>query len=156
MKTIDETKKYLLKNGKEGVSCPCCGQFVKLYKRKLNSGMAIFLVGLYRLDKRKTKSIFSNKEIYKEVNIAQGARDHAAMAHWKLIEEPNINIVSGKKKNGLWMITPLGRNFVNSYVNVPSHIFLYNKKCKGFSNTLTTITNALGKKFNYQELMNEK
>jgi hypothetical protein len=40
MKTITEAKDFLNENYKDGCICPCCNQTVKLYKRKLNSGMA--------------------------------------------------------------------------------------------------------------------
>jgi len=35
--TILEAKQLLKDNFAQGIECPCCGQFVKRYKRKLNS-----------------------------------------------------------------------------------------------------------------------
>ena len=37
-------KEFLRANYEKGCDCPTCGQFVKLYKRKLNSGMAKTLI----------------------------------------------------------------------------------------------------------------
>lgn len=151
--TLQDAKKQLVIDGIKGTNCPCCGQYVRLYNRKLNSGMALFLVGLYRLDRKTPKGIFSNEQIYGEVNVAQGARDHGSMKHWGLIDEPNIAVPNHKKKNGLWMLTDLGRNFAENKIVVPSHVRIYNKKSRGFSKSNTTLSEALGNKFNYQQLM---
>lgn len=153
MDTLKEAKQQLRDNFEKGTDCPCCGQFVKRYKRKINSGMAIFLVGLYRLDKKDTRNVFTNEEIYGEVGVKQGARDHAAMKHWGLIVEPDIEVPEAKRKNGLWAITQLGRDFIEGKITLPSHLFIFNSKCIGFTHTQTTIQDSLGKHFNYQELM---
>ena len=40
--------------------CPSCGQLVKLYKRKLNSGMCLFLIGLFKLVTRHSNVGYKN------------------------------------------------------------------------------------------------
>ena len=50
METIKEAKEHLRNNFEEGIDCPCCGQFVKLYKRKLNSGMAATLIRIVKFN----------------------------------------------------------------------------------------------------------
>lgn len=155
MDTIIDARKQLLIDGIKGTNCPCCGQYVKLYIRKLNSGMSLFLIGLYRLNKRHCYDQFSNKEIMSEMEINTASLDYSILKHFKLIEEPNVDSEE-KRKSGIWMITKLGKEFVEGAKKVPSHVHIYNNKVKGFSITYTTIIEALGKKFNYQELMNEK
>ena len=51
IETVKEAKTFLRKNFDQGIDCPCCGQFVKKYKRKLNSSMAyaLILIGKNRL-----------------------------------------------------------------------------------------------------------
>lgn len=49
--TLEQAKQLLrdaVKIG-EAIECPCCKQMVKIYKRKLNSGMAKALLLIYKI-----------------------------------------------------------------------------------------------------------
>jgi hypothetical protein len=146
--TIKEAKEWLIKNAQEGAVCPCCSQYVKIYKRKLNSGMARTLVWIVR-----------STDSYEWIEVAKKApkyvlrsNEHGKLAHWGLVEQQPST--SAKAKNsGIWRATPDGIEFVYKKIDVPSHVFLYNNKVLRFSDTRTTIEEALGKNFDYQELM---
>ncbi|HWY36093.1 MAG TPA: hypothetical protein VNX68_15720, partial [Nitrosopumilaceae archaeon] len=60
--TVEEAKKFLRKNFDLGVNCPCCGQLVKNWRRKLDSRMARALIGLHQLTS-KNKHFFHIVEI---------------------------------------------------------------------------------------------
>ena len=47
--TMEEAKQLLKDNWEKGIDCPCCTQFVKLYKRPLYSAQAYSLIRLYKL-----------------------------------------------------------------------------------------------------------
>lgn len=159
METIKQAKEFLRANFSKGCKCPACGQRVMLYKRKINSGMALFLIGLYRLDKRQQDSVpgmisrefFSNKQIMKEMNINTSSLDYSVLRHFGLIE-PRVS-EDGKKDSGYWKITHLGFMFVKHGKEHPKYVFLFNNKRQGFSEEKTTINQALGDKFDFQELM---
>lgn len=154
METIKEAKQFLRANFEKGVDCPCCGQFVKLYKRKLNSGMALFLIGLMRLWKKNpNKQFFSNKEVMNEMNLAVTSLDYSVMRHFGLIE-PRIS-EAGKRDSGYWRMTPKGFLFVQGHKS-SKYIFLYRNKRQGVSDEQITIREALGEKFDYEELMKAK
>lgn len=147
--TVQETKDFLRQNYEKGCTCPSCGQFVKLYKRKLNSSMARALIILFNLSK--TQEWIHSREITKNVNITG---DFAKMAYWKLIEEKKKEGGEDKRTSGIWKITERGRQFVRGQIRIPAYVFIYNAKLQGFSDDTATIRDCLGKKFSYSELMN--
>jgi hypothetical protein len=135
---------------KDGMVCPTCDQFCKMYKRKLNAGMAATLCWLVREFKGDW------------INIPQCAprfviksNEHGKLAHWKLVEQKSNLDDPTKKDSGIWKPTELGISFVNQESNVPKHVFLYNNSVQGFSDSTTSIKEALGDKFDYSELMKE-
>lgn len=158
--TIAEAKEFLRNNWKKGVPCPCCTQFVKLYKRKLNSGMAWTLVKIYI----ETKSTISDthplsaqhlswipvKEFLR-VNKYHNGHDWTLLQHWGLLEERKTD--EGLPSSGRWRITESGKAFVDMKLMVPKHISFFNSKEWERSDELINIKQALGDKFNYDELM---
>lgn len=148
--TIEQGKSYLRKNFKHGANCPCCGQTVKLYKRKLNSGMATTLLWLYEYSKKNNKEWVNIPEVAPRSTLR--AKDFCILEYWDLIERfPTIE--PGKKYSGVWRITEKGKNFANGQEKVRSHVLIFNNKFVGYSPTMITIEEALGEKFNYNELM---
>lgn len=88
------------------------------------------------------------------LNWTQALGD-AAKLHWWGLIEPKRDAVrdDGSKKTGYYRITELGQQFVRGEAEVPKYIYLYNQCCLGFCGPPTTISEALGDKFNYAELM---
>lgn len=149
METIKEAKQYLRNNFEKGVDCPCCGQFVKRYKRKLNSGMSRTLIALYKAEGKNPVNV---KAFLRENNI-QNNHDWTLLRYWKLLIE-HENDDPDKKSSGVWSITNKGIGFLMNKVKVPSHILLFDNKFIGYSPTETDVVDSLGKHFNYTELMN--
>lgn len=145
--TIGEVKKYLQDNWNKGVSCPCCGQFVKKYRIKINYFMCKFLINLYKLSKD-SEYVHLNDAI--EGMKTSGLYSYLPM--WKLAQKvPNDD--PKKKHSGLWRITEKGKAFVEGRITVPKYFFTYNNKFLGFDGEMVSIREALGTKFSYEELM---
>jgi hypothetical protein len=152
---LAEAVKWVLRHRMDGVECPCCGQFTKVYRRKLNTSMAQALVAFYE------KSIESTGDwlhvASTEFPLIAGRRlggDWAKLVHWGLIEERPIEREDGCKHAGWWRITDLGRRFVRDEVRIPSHALLFNQQLLGMDESSTiSIRQALGDKFDYSELM---
>jgi len=141
---VSEARKDLLNQLDVGVECPCCGQFAKEYKRKLNSAMALYLIRLYKLT-----------EGYHHISEIDGANrggDFAKMKYYGFIEE-EINEDTSKRTSGVWKITPEGRAFALNESTVTSHFRVYNGELLGFTGEQINIIEALGQHFNYEELM---
>ncbi len=156
METIQEAKDFLRANYKKGCDCPACGHYVREYKRKLNSGMALFLIGIAKLIRRDKpglrKVFYSNKEIMEVMNLKVTSLDYSVLKHFDLIEARKSE--DGKKDSGYWTLTPGGHFFSLGSVEVSKYVFLYNNKRQGLSDETITIKEALGSKFDYKELMN--
>lgn len=146
METIKQAKDYLRANWAKGVVCPCCTQFVKLYKRKLNSGMAITLIRIYRYSMG-----WVPVKDFLRLNKWHNGHDWTLLRFWGLMEEKQHE--PGENSSGQWKITAKGINFVLNQTTVPKRLLMYNQSGYGFEGGETSITEALGNKFNYQELM---
>ena len=147
MESIKEVKKYLRSNLEKGTNCPCCGQIVKSYKRKLNNTMALCLI---KLSKMKNEFNHVSKIVNGISNT--GTADFSKLKYWGLIEE-HYNVNKEKKSSGFWRITPAGLNFANGKTTLPKYVTIYNKLNLGFSEEKINIKESLKEKFNYEDLM---
>ena len=146
--TLKQAKAYVNNHLKKGVKCPCCARLAKQYRRKLNSGMAIFLIKLYRFQKNLDfgQAIPTNKIINSTASL-----DYSMLRFWGLIEEGD--------GPGWWSLTRIGILFVEGYSQVPKYIHVYNGELVSqteidFSDKIN-ISDALGSTFDYRELMED-
>jgi len=128
----------------DGIDCPCCGRLGKIYRRPLGASMARWLIWLVRIWP-------GHGWIDIKDTDARGG-DYAKLAHWQLVEQqPNAD--ETKKDSGMWRPTPHGITFVYRRIMVPSHVYLLFNNVIGWEPNHIEITDALGKTFNYSELM---
>lgn len=152
-RTLEEAKQWLRERFEDGAHCPCCNQYVKLYKRKLNSFMAYALLLIDRYFRQPDAKEWLHVPSYL---IEQNAPDRecAKLRYWGLIEEQPGGRDDGNPHSGFYKITDLGKEFVARKARVPMYVFLYNGKPLRRPDTETIdIYEALGEKFNYSELM---
>ena len=133
----------------KGYNCPCCGQYVRRYYRKLNCNMAVTMIALFR----KKKFGFIKVEEFMRVNGYQRSGDFPYLVHWGLLEKMTGKRDDGSSKNGFYKLTDKGRQFVTEQITVPQTLIWYNGRAEGFEGREIGIRDALGKKFDYQELM---
>lgn len=145
--TLGQAKAHLRLNWEKGVECPCCRQFVMLYKRKLNSGMAITLIRIYQ----QPRAWIHVKDFLRRNKYFNG-HDWTLLKHWGLLEEKESK--PDEPCSGMWRITDKGVAFVRNQIEVEKRLYFYNNKVYGRDTELTNIIEALGSKFNYHELMN--
>lgn len=134
----------------DGRRCPCCDQMVKLYHRRLNSGMAAALVWLVRTSKG---GEYLHVPTVAPRHVVRIAGEFARLVYWGLIEAmPNDD--TAKTHSGYWRPTAAGAAFVWESSCVPTHALIYNQSCRGFSDEQFTLRGALdGGPFDYEELM---
>jgi len=129
--------------------CPCCKRFARVYKRKLNSGMARDLIKMYRLGGFHAPVCVSA--------LGTNGPEISRLRRWGFVRP--IEKQDGdehKKTSGKWMITENGLKFIHDELKVPSHIVTLDNDFMGFDGKAVNITACLGKHFNYQELMEAK
>lgn len=150
MDSIENAKVFLKENWKKGLDCPCCGRYVKLYTYSFNSSMAKLLIFMYKQKK------LGNTPIHIEQTLAdKGIRSvqvQSKLVHWGLIE-PIENLDTAKRMSGYYFLTDEGEKFVLGFSRLPKSIDYYNEVVYARSEELIDIKQALGKKFNYAELM---
>ena len=143
--TIAETRGVLHLNVEEGMDCPCCGQHVKLYPRRIDSNKARFLLSLVRLHCAKKDWIHYSECAYR-------GRDYPHLVHWDLVQSCPPD-KSNKRTSGLWIPTTLGVSFVEGKIAMPEYAYVYDGRALGFSRQYIDIRKALGSKFDYAALM---
>lgn len=145
--TLADAKEYLRENWQEGIECPCCTQFVKLYPHKLNATAVSDLIRLYNAIDRKKDSYAHVREFSHDRGGA-----FAKLAHWGLVEA-ELNEDTKKRTSGMWTVTDLGIGFLIGLTRIPERAYLFNGSCYGTSKTKVSVRQALGNKFDYEELM---
>lgn len=138
--SIKEARERMSEHFEDGIKCPCCGQFVKKYKRKLNSGMALTLVRLY---KHHPETFVDVKDFLRQHKY-KNSHDWTLLRHWGFLTT---------NAEGLWKITPTGIQWIKFGYITHSHIFMYNNKMMGFGEGTITFKEALGASFSLEELM---
>lgn len=148
MKTIQEAKKYLRDNFEEGVDCPCCGQLVKRWREPLHSSQALWLIYLVRKYEQ-TRDYVHVKNINPE---KMRGGDYAKLVYWDLIEPMPKQDDPSKRASGYWKPTEQGILFAKGLLRVKKYTLTYDKKLLGFEGDEISIQDALGKKFDFEEL----
>lgn len=146
--TLKEARDLLRTLVDEGYPCPCCTQYAKVYRRKVNASMSLWLIALYRSG-GVTKFVHGSS-LQREHNIA--GRDYPHMAHWGLIEEEKALREDGGR-SGWWRLTNAGEEWARNRSSVPKYARVYDGRLLQLLGEPVRITDALGTKFYYRELM---
>ena len=133
----------------EGVWCTSCGKWAKKYRRAMGASIAKFLIDLYRAQQNHDRH-WKTRELYPRDNKA--STEGVLARHWGLIDIIEETNKAGAPV-GSYKLTEKGRRFIHVLEYVPSHVYLYNGQCLGLDGKLMSIREALGKKFDYDELM---
>lgn len=130
-----------------GASCPCCTQFAKVYKRKINAGMARSLISLHRLSA-------SSEWIHVPTALSARSREEGKLRYWGLLEEEKERREDGGRA-GYWRVTDKGHQFALNRITVPKYAKVYDDRFRGLEGDPRSIIDALGDKFDYNELMGQ-
>lgn len=153
--TLEEVRLFLRENWGKGVNCPCCRQRVQLYKPKLYSTQCVCLINLNRERLAGNEWVHVDKFDYYNTEGKGRARGHnfSEIRYWGLIEQQPASEDSKTRTSGCWRITQKGIDFVNGKITVQERIRVFNATFYGFEGKQITIKEAMGNKFDYNELM---
>ena len=79
--------------------------------------------------------------------------DFPKAVHWGLLEKQKGERDDGSNRMGWYHITRKGMDFVQGKITIPKWVKLYNNEVVGFAEDHVTIKEALGTKFNYNEMI---
>jgi len=125
-----------------GKPCRICDQRIHLQLRKLHSGMAYAAVRLYLHDQEQPGEFMD----YRDHKARGESRNHPYLRYWRMIERD-------PERRGWWRIRRRGRLWVEERISVPRAMWYYNRECYGFVEERIDIREALGDKFNLDELL---
>ena len=133
-----------------GATCPTCNKHVQVYTRKLNSNMARALLLMYR-EARK-----NNNEWCRVGHLIVGEHTwpsgYPKLVWWGSAEKHPGKSDDGNS-NGMYRLTKKGALFAKNKTKVSSHAVEYMSVVEEFVGDEINIIDALGKKFDYNELM---
>lgn len=135
---------------RKGFICPCCSQIVKVYRRHFNSNMAMALLFLYR---NRDKG-FIHLENEMKAAGHQRCGDASYLRYYKFIDVKKEKREDGSNRNGMYKISGLGILFCELKSTAREFFLTYNNSCEGFEGEEINIIQALGTKFNYNEILN--
>lgn len=141
---LGRAKEWLRERVDDGEYCPLCTQYAKVYRRKINSTMARALIALWRHDAR--------PEFTHGPSLPGDTHELSQFAWWGLIEEEKVKRPDGGRA-GFWRLTNEGEAFVRGQMTVQKYARIYDGRCLGLDGDPVSIQDALGNKFNYDDLM---
>lgn len=147
--TLGEAKAWLRQRVREGAHCPCCGQFAKVYKRKLTATQVRTLAEVGRRQAQR-EAVGVPAWIHLP-DIPQRSRDFATVAYFRLAEEERVRRPDGGR-SGWWKVTPLGYEFLEGVATVPRYAKVYNGGCIGFEGDHVSLA-EIAPGFSFAELM---
>jgi hypothetical protein len=144
---LREAVEYAIWVGENGGGkCPCCRRRVQVYKRTLNSSMAYGLITMHRIHGVEYGHAPSTG------NLAQLGGELARLKVWGLLQESDV-VRSDGGRAGWWKVTDAGVDFALNRSRQPKRAWIYSNEALRFDTNTVSIVEALGKKFNYSELM---
>ena len=155
IETLEDAKEVIRASFKSGgTGCPCCGQFVKLYRRKITSSMAQGLISVYHYFKRPDAAEWLQVPSFLKSSTLCG--DFSKLRYWDLVEPmPKQERPDGSKRAGYYRITEAGIAYAEG-ATIDQYRYEYNGHRRTIDDpdlTQHSIKDALGSKFNYAELM---
>ncbi len=146
--TLQEAKEESRKKAMNGEShpCPLCQQNIKIYHRQIHATLARGLATMYRN---------GGASDYVHIPSLPGdTHELSQLKWWGLIQEENLRREDGGRA-GYYRMTERGRLFVLNRQLLPKYAVVYNGKRISLEGDLVSISDCLGDKFSYKELMTE-
>jgi hypothetical protein len=144
---LSAAKEWLRKRVKRGAKCPLCTQLAKVYRRKINSRQAQALILVYRTAGRDWCHVPTA-----DPRLAGDGGELSRLRYWGLLEESEEERDDGGRA-GWWRITDAGERWLRGVSAVPKYARIYDSRCLDVEGPGQSIRDALGSRFNYDELM---
>jgi hypothetical protein len=128
-----------------GLACPCCDQYARVYRRRLNASMVRALLCMY-------VEAGTTDYVHTPTLLAGKRGEEARLSYWSLIRESDGERTDGGRR-GWWRVTDRGELFLNGDITVPSHALVYNGRCLQLDGDPIGVRDALGSGFDLRELL---
>lgn len=149
--TLSAAKKELWEGmEKEGIDCPCCGRFAKMYRYTISKAQiaAFHWIAMHSL---------ANEYIEVQRDAPRWllqSNSHGKLVHWGLLEQkPNVS--DETHKSGCWRLTKLGWKFHRGLASVQQYALVFNNKCFGHEGEEQYFRDRF-ESFHYADLMSRE
>lgn len=132
----------------DGGHCPCCDRWGKIYRRALNAAMARSLLWLVNQEDRGDGWVHVPSSAPSWMLRSQQL---PALQLWGLVE--GFTAETKLASSGLWKPTPAGIAFAGNRTTVQKYVYVYNNTVLDTDGDQIFIGDALGSKYNYEEIM---
>lgn len=132
----------------DGGHCPCCDRWGKIYRRALNAAMARSLLWLVNQEDRGDGWVHVPSSAPPWMLRSQQL---PALQMWGLVE--GFDSETKLASSGLWKPTPAGIAFAGNRTAVRKYVYVYNSTVLDTDGDEIQIGDALGSKYNYEEIM---
>lgn len=147
--TMEEVRNLMVERVAEGMSCPLCGRYSKIYARKLNDRIGRVLIAMWHKNGDGWVHVPTLGVKAEEAGTRSKSGEHAFAKHFDLIEQN-----TGKGGRGFWRLTPLGVKFVHNQINVPFCVWVFHGQLLQTDDSkLVSIRDVLGTRWDYDQLM---
>lgn len=136
-------------NADDGCRCKECGRLIKRYRRSVNCNMAYALMLLYKSGVRDWVKV----ETWLINHGHQRCGDFSKLVFFGLLEKKEENRKDGSPRNGYYRLNGRSILFCEEKLKVRKTAVIFNGNFEGFEGKEIGIREALGKNFNYQQLM---
>lgn len=133
----------------DGDECPCCTQFVKVYRRKIS---ALGAASLCLIAREHGTEWVDLPAVAGRLHRRAGGGDEAKLRYWGLIE-PQPGALPASTRTGIWRLTQDGIAFARGQLAVQKYARVFNGFCLDLVGPKILVTDALGEHFDYRELM---
>lgn len=144
---LEEAQDEFFDNLVEGIKCPCCDRWGKVYRWSLYPNAAALIC-------RMVAESGAGQFVETKTIIERGLSRRTEGRHWGLIEQESELRADGGR-TGWWRVTPLGERFVSGESTIPKYAWVYDKKVIHLGGPEITLPEALKGKFDYNEMMSE-
>lgn len=156
-KVVEWVGERLLNDRSTPMPCPVCRTLLKLYSRKLNSGMARAVMLLHKFHQADPEAEWldlRSEKVSADVFRFFRHKELDKLPWWGLAVKCEERADAKRRKGGKWKLTQLGQDFAQNKAEVPRKFLdLLNRPIKP-SAAKTSIVSALGDHFNFFDLMN--
>lgn len=137
---------------RKGTDCPCCDRYGQIYRRHLYSRPALTLVYTYPWFRNHPGEYLAvSKFCMRKYSFRSS--ENGKLVYFDMFEpRPGLRD-DGSKRHGLYRITDLGVEFVLGRVKVQKTKVIYDDEIWSTEGPMIGIVEALGKKFDYHDLM---
>jgi hypothetical protein len=143
--SVEEARDMVMEARKTGITCPCCDQFCKIYRRKINMTMAKALIQLYKAG--------GAYEYVHCPRLPGDTHEISQFAFWRLIIEESERVREDGGRAGFWKLTRHGVAFVLGDLKVRKYALIYDHHVLGWSGPKLSIRRCFKEPFSYEELM---